>query len=115
MIDSHDRATGTGPNYIYRHVVSFEETNLVGNVYYTRHVAWQGRCRELFLRDFAPEIIDELARHLRLVTLPIGGEYFKELRVFDDVEIRMTLAHWRGHRIRLDFDYLVASEGVEML
>ena len=33
----------------YRHVVSFEETNLVGNVYFANHLSWQGRCRELFL------------------------------------------------------------------
>ena len=34
----------------YRHVIGFEETNLVGNVYYANHVRWQGRCRELVLR-----------------------------------------------------------------
>ena len=39
--------------YEYRHVVGFEETNLVGNVYFARFVSWQGRCRELFLRDHA--------------------------------------------------------------
>ena len=38
----------------YRHVVGFEETNLVGNVYYANHVRWQGRVRELFLRGRAP-------------------------------------------------------------
>ena len=27
------------------HVVTFEETNLVGNVYYTNYFSWQGRCR----------------------------------------------------------------------
>ena len=31
--------------YEYRHVVGFEETNLVGNVYYVNYVRWQGRCR----------------------------------------------------------------------
>ena len=44
--------------YEYRHVVTFRETNLVGNVYYTNHLEWQGRCRELFLRDHAPEVQD---------------------------------------------------------
>ena len=28
--------------YEHRHVVSFEETNLVGNVYYVNYVRWQG-------------------------------------------------------------------------
>ena len=35
-------------SYEYRHVVAFEETNLVGNVYYVNHLRWQGRCREMF-------------------------------------------------------------------
>ena len=28
--------------YEYRHVVGFEETNLVGNVYFVNHLRWQG-------------------------------------------------------------------------
>jgi len=43
-------------SYEYRHVVSFEETNLVGNVYYVNHLRWQGRVREMFLRDHAPGV-----------------------------------------------------------
>ncbi len=38
----------------YHHVVGFEETNLVGNVYYANYIRWQGRCREFFLRERAP-------------------------------------------------------------
>ena len=40
--------------YEIRHTVGFEETNLVGNVYYVNYLRWQGRCREMFLRDHAP-------------------------------------------------------------
>jgi enediyne biosynthesis thioesterase len=32
-------------SYEMRYVVGFEETNVVGNVYYAHHVRWQGRCR----------------------------------------------------------------------
>ena len=35
--------------YEYPHMVGFEETNLVGNVYYVNYLRWQGRCREMFL------------------------------------------------------------------
>ena len=37
--------------YEYRHVVGFEETNLIGNVYYANHVRWQGRCRLGAMRE----------------------------------------------------------------
>jgi enediyne biosynthesis thioesterase len=98
-------ATGRAPApiFVYRHVVSFEETNVVGNVYFTRHIAWQGRCRELFLKENAPKILDELARNLRLVTLRVSCEYFEELNALDEIEVKMTLAYVRQHRIGLNF------------
>src|SRR3712207_8158792 len=77
--------------YEYRHTVGFEETNLVGNVYYANHVRWQGRCREMFLRDHAPEVLDELARGLHLVTTRVSCEYLSELFALDEVVIRMRL------------------------
>ena len=87
--------------YEYRHVVSFEETNLVGNVYYTNHLSWQGRCREMFLRDHAAEVIGELSRGLSLATVSCACEYFAELSAFDEVIVRMSLAELVQNRIRL--------------
>ena len=87
--------------YEYRHSVSFQETNLVGNVYYTNHLGWQGRCRELFLRDHAPDMIDELSRGLILATVRCSCEYFAELTVFDEVIVRMSLAELLQNRITL--------------
>lgn len=92
------------PAFTYRHIVSFEETNVVGNVYFTRHVAWQGRCRETFLKLNAPDILDEIGRDLRLVTLRVSCDYFHELYAFDEIEVRMSLAYLRQNRIGLDFD-----------
>lgn len=97
------RARGSRPAFVYRHVVSFEETNVVGNVYFSRHVAWQGRCREMFLKQHAPDVLDALAGDLRLVTLRVSCDYFQELGAFDEIEVRMALAHLRQHRIGLDF------------
>lgn len=97
------------PVFFYRHVVSFEETNVVGNVYFTRHVAWQGRCREMFLKLNAPEILDEIARDLRLVTLRVSCEYYHELYALDEIDVQMSLAHLRQHRIGLDFDIITSG------
>lgn len=95
--------------FVYRHVVSFEETNVVGNVYFTRHIAWQGRCREMFLKQHAPTLLDEIARDLRLVTLRVSCEYFQELYALDDIEIRMSLAYLRQHRVGLDFNIVKSN------
>lgn len=96
--------------YEYRHVVSFQETNLVGNVYFTNHLAWQGRCREMFLRDHAPDVIDELSRGLSLATVSCSCEYFAELTAFDEVIVRMRLAELVQNRMRLAFEYWRGKE-----
>jgi len=99
--DAHPRQA-----YVYNQVVAFEDTNVVGNVYFTRHISWQGRCREMFLRERAPQILEELARDLRLVTLRVSCDYFHELNAFDMIELRMSLAYLRQNKIGLDFVYL---------
>ena len=96
--------------YEYRHVVSFQETNLVGNVYFTNHLAWQGRCREMFLHDHAPDVIAELSRGLALATVNCSCEYFAELSAFDEVIVRMRLAELVQNRIRLAFEYWRGEE-----
>lgn len=92
--------------YEYRHIVSFEETNLVGNVYYANHVRWQGRVRELFLRDHAPAVLDELRRGLAMVTTRVSCEYFMELFAFDEVFIRMRVAEVTQSRVTMRYEYL---------
>jgi enediyne biosynthesis thioesterase len=101
--------------YEYRHIVSFQETNLVGNVYFTNHLAWQGRCREMFLRDHAPDVIDELSRDLSLATVNCSCEYFAELSVFDEIVVRMRLAELVQNRMRLAFEYWRRRQGNEEL
>ena len=96
--------------YEYRHVVGFQETNLVGNVYYTNHLGWQGRCREMFLRDHAPEVIDELTQGLVLATVRCSCEYFAELTAFDEIVVRMRLAELLQNRITLAFEYWRGEE-----
>jgi enediyne biosynthesis thioesterase len=91
--------------YEYSHVVSFEETNLVGNVYYANHIRWQGRCREMFLREHAPTIIEALKNGLALVTTRVSCEYLAELGAFDELVIRMRLGELRQNRIQMLFEY----------
>jgi enediyne biosynthesis thioesterase len=91
--------------YEYRHLVGFEETNLVGNVYYVNHLRWQGRCREMFLRDCAPEVLAELSRGLALATVRCSCDYLAELEAFDAVVLRMRLGEVAQNRITLLFEY----------
>ena len=101
--------------YEYRHIVGFEETNLVGNVYYASHVRWQGRCREMFLREHAPEILKQLGQGLCLITTRCSCEYFAELNAFDEVLIRMRLGALAQNRVTMTFEYWRRANGDEEL
>jgi len=95
----------------YHHVVSFEDTNFVGNVYFSRYLSWQGRCRELFLQQYAPEVLDELSKETALVTLRCSCEYLDQLYPFDEVLVLMTLTGVRQNRIAMSFEYWREAPG----
>jgi enediyne core biosynthesis thioesterase len=92
--------------YEYSHIVGLEETNLLGNVYYLHHLRWQGRCRELFLREHAPDVLDQFRGDLRLVTLDCACRYLKELDALDEVTVRMRLEELGQTQLLLGFRYL---------
>jgi enediyne biosynthesis thioesterase len=91
--------------YEYRHIVSLEETNVVGNVYFVNHIKWQGRCRELFLRERAPDVIRELGEGLALATVRCSCDYFAEIEAFDEISVCMRLTDLAPSRISLAYDY----------
>ena len=95
----------TARAYEYCHIVSFEETNLVGNVYYANHVRWQGRCREMFLKHHAPGVLELLHNGLALATVRVSCEYFEELFALDEVLIKMFATELSDSRITMRFDY----------
>jgi enediyne core biosynthesis thioesterase len=97
--------------YEYRHTVGFEDTNLVGNVYFANFIKWQGRCREFFLKDNCPEILDEITTNdLALITLNCSCEFIGELKAFDEVIIEMMLLETVKNRVKMLFEYYKVSD-----
>nr|AAO25875.1 TebC [Streptomyces citricolor] len=101
--------------YEIRHTVGFEETNLVGNVYYVNYLRWQGRCREMFLKEKAPGVLAELRDDLKLFTLKVDCDFFAEITAFDELSIRMRLEELTQTQIQFSFDYLRLDGGQENL
>ena len=101
--------------YEYRHVVGFEETNLVGNVYYVNYLRWQGRCREMFLKEHAPAVLGDLRAGLKLFTLKVDCEFFAEITAFDELSIRMRLSELGQTQLEFNFDYVKVTGGAEVL
>jgi enediyne biosynthesis thioesterase len=97
------------PAYEYRHLVTFQETSLIGNAYFSHFLLWQGHCREHFLRDHAPCSVQRIVqRELAFFTRRCSCEYIGEwgFSALDEVLLRMTLDRFRGGRMTLAFEYL---------
>jgi enediyne biosynthesis thioesterase len=92
--------------YELRHTVGFEETNMVGNVYYVNYVRWQGRCREMFLVERAPAVLADIRGDLKLYTLKVECEFFAEITGFDELSIRMRLEELTQTQLQFTFDYV---------
>lgn len=101
--------------YEYRHVVGFEETNVAGNVYYVNHIRWQGRCREMFLNDHAPDVLAQISEGLCLITTRCSCDYLTELSAFDEVIVRMRLKAIAQNRVTMSFEYWRRADGEEEL
>jgi len=101
--------------YEYLHTVGFQETNLIGNVYYVHYLSWQGRCREMFLQDNAPSVLQDINNGLKLATVRVSCEYEEELLAFDKVSVRMSLGTIRPNGMTLRFTYVKVADGRETL
>ncbi|MFD3688366.1 acyl-CoA thioesterase [Nocardiopsis sp. NPDC058631] len=103
-------------HYEIRHIVGFEETNLVGNVYYVNYLRWQGRCREMFLKERAPGVLEDVRGDLKLFTLRVDCEFFAEITAFDELSVRMRLEELTQTQVQFAFDYvLLGEDGAETL
>jgi enediyne biosynthesis thioesterase len=104
------------PTFEVRHIVSFEETNLVGNVYFVNHLRWQGLCREHFIREYLPHLADRFRDGLAFVTVRCSCEYLAEINLFDEIAVRMRLGNLSRSRMSLEFEYFrVSGSGEEVV
>ncbi|MEV7008606.1 acyl-CoA thioesterase [Streptosporangium sp. NPDC051022] len=100
-----------GNYFEHLHTVGFEETNIVGNVYYVNYLRWQGRCREMFLKLHAPDVLADLQDDLKLFTLKVDCEFFAEITAFDELSIRMRLVDLAQTQLEFSFDYVRLALG----
>ncbi len=102
--------------YELRHRVGFEETNVVGNVYFSHYLRWQGHCREQFLVEQAPDVLAEIMHaDLKLFTLNTHCEFFAEITAFDELSIRMRLNDLTQTQIEVVFEYIHLKDGLEVM
>lgn len=103
-----------GTYFEYKFTTTFEETNLVGNIYFANYVLWQGKCREMFLQEYCPDVIDAIKDGLALITLDLSAQYVSQLFAFDKVVMRMYLEAQSNSRLLMRFEYHKQEENGEL-
>ncbi|MEU3626386.1 4-hydroxybenzoyl-CoA thioesterase [Amycolatopsis coloradensis] len=92
--------------YRHDHVVTLDETNLVGNVYFAHYLHWQGHCREFFLAEHAPGVLKSLRTgDFVMVTVSCSMDFYAECFALDEVGVEMTLRATSGNRIEMGFEF----------
>lgn len=89
----------------YRVAVSFEETNVVGNVYFANYFVWQGKCREAFLARYARQVLKDFAEGHGMITKESSCVFHNEAFAFDNLVIRMGLEKLNRASVSMTFDY----------
>lgn len=89
----------------YRFSLGFQETNLVGNVYFANYFLWQGKCREEFLRQYAPEVLQDFRAGFGMITKECSCVFEQEAFAFQRILIRMGLERLNRTGMSMSFDY----------
>ncbi len=98
-------------SFDYRHIVTLDETNVVGNVYFAHFLHWQGHCRELFLFKNAPGVLLAIqGGELAIITVSCSMNYYAECFALDTIDVAMTLRMTAGNRLAMDFEFTRDAE-----
>lgn len=77
--------------FIFQKRVYLSDTNAQGNVYFAKYFEWQGDAREEFFRSAVPIHESFFSAGYRLLTVEASLEYKGEAKLYDEVEITVTV------------------------
>jgi|SRR5579884_833751 len=97
--------------FIFQKRVYLSDTNAQGNVYFARIFEWQGEAREEYLRVAVPNHEHLFTAGLRLLTVEAAAEYKGEARLYDDIEIEITVPWIKRASFQLNFNIVNAKTG----
>lgn len=99
------------------YATTLEESNLVGNVYYANYFIWQGRIRDTWLYEFAPEYLSGDASSGELRCINSRLDYLRDAMPFDKVQVTASVVELYEDRINFKFEYyrLLNGGGKEKL
>jgi len=84
---------------------SLQDSNLVGNLYFSNYSAWQGRLRDRLLHEIAPECFDLRQLGAQPECLFFSTHHLREAMPFDSIEAQMSVKAMYDGALDLWFDY----------
>jgi len=84
---------------------TLEDSNLVGNVYYANYFIWQGRVRDKFLNDIAPEYLRGSGDDGILVCVSSRLNYLRDAMPFDKIYVTLSINELYERKASLKFEY----------
>ncbi|MCB0379089.1 MAG: SDR family NAD(P)-dependent oxidoreductase [Bdellovibrionales bacterium] len=90
---------------------TLEDSNLVGNIYFSNYTVWQGKTRDHFLESVVPQILD-LKSEGEPHTTRYYIKHLRELMPFEQVEVVMKLKSLHEFGFNLYFEYYKFEHGI---
>lgn len=93
--------------FVYRPEISFEDTNLVGNVYFANFVRWQNECRNDWLKATNDNAYCEVFRGVKQLLVTEVDLQFHDpsgATLGDVIEVEMTVQSTERQSYRLGFE-----------
>jgi YbgC/YbaW family acyl-CoA thioester hydrolase len=113
-IANHDASASFGfdGDWFVLHVVpTYEETNSVGNVYFSNYLRWVGKARELFFHACMPDF-DLNTTEYYVLTRSIRHDFRREAREFEPVVIRIKISHFNRKFVTLAHEVQSETRGL---
>jgi enediyne polyketide synthase len=86
-----------------------EDSNLVGNIYFSNYYIWQGRVRDHFLYEIVPEYFTDSRKQGELRCVHCEINHLSEAMPYDPIVVRMYRSTVYEKGFRFYFEYLKIS------
>jgi enediyne polyketide synthase len=89
---------------------TLEESNLVGNVYFSNYNKWQGALRDKYFYQIYPEIFKGTGQLGEWIPVRNSVHHLREAMPFDTILVEMSLAAKYKNGVKLFFEYFKLNE-----
>lgn len=99
---------------------TYDDTNSVGNVYFTNYIRWVGRAREMFFANCLPTF-DVRTTEFLILTRDVFHQFVSEIREFESAVVRLRVGKVNRkfvsleHEIRTDDGRLVGKGNQQLM